>query len=112
MPRATWLKPRDKQKRALDNGADKHYDGLAGPRGQTANLEDPIEVHRQRDEHQSGENRGDAGERDGKVSPMGGVIHETAAAHAWWPRPRCVPATLSFNASCVFEICRDARRVA
>ena len=106
------VQARDKQQRALDNRADKHYDGLAGPRGQTGNLEDPLEVHRQRDEHQSGENRGDAGERDGKVSPMGGVIHETAAGHAWCPRPRCVPATLSFNSSCVLEICRDARRVA
>jgi hypothetical protein len=68
----------DKQKRALDDRADKHYDGFAGPPGQTGNLKDPLEVHRQRDEHQSGENRGDAGERDGKVNPMGAVFHETA----------------------------------
>jgi hypothetical protein len=111
VPRTTWLKP-GIEKGALDNRADEHYDGLAGARGQTGYLEDPIEVHRQRDEHQSGENRGDAGECDGKVSPMGGVIHETAAAHAWCPRPSSVPATLSFNASCVVESCRDARRVA
>jgi hypothetical protein len=56
MPRATWLKPRDKQKRALDNRVDKHYDGFAGPPGQNGNLEDSLEVHRQRDEHQSVEN--------------------------------------------------------
>ena len=83
----------DKEEGALDDRANQYDDGLAGSSGQTGNAEDPLEVYRQRHEHQSGKNRGDAGQRHSELGPLGEIRHEPAVRPPSHPRrqgmPRC-----------------------
>jgi hypothetical protein len=60
----------DEEEGAMDDRANEYDDGLAGSSGQTGNAEDALEVHRQRDEHQSGKNGGDAGQRHSELGPV------------------------------------------